>query len=102
MEEQQIIAYRLLSQLEMEKAGIEHAIDEIQRRFALLDEVESWRLMVAEESSPDYDLGDIWRGHYENQDNQDNYEDSGEDAGLVPVGYSFRRTPSWARLPMVA
>ncbi len=64
MEEQRIIAHRLLSQLEMEKAGIEHAIDEIQRRFALLDEVESWGLLTPEEPSPDYDLGDL-RSQYE-------------------------------------
>ena len=101
MEEQQIIAHRLLSQLEMEKAGIDHAIDEIQRRFALLDEVESWGLMAPEEPSPDYDLGD-WRDHYEDQDNQHGYEDSGEEARLVPAGYSFSSTPSWARLPLVA
>ncbi len=99
MEEQQIIAYRLLSQLEMEKAGIEHAIDEIQRRFALLDEVESWGKLAPREPSPDYDLSDVWHGHNENQYN---YEDSGEDARLVPAGYSFSRTPSWARLPLVA
>ena len=101
MEEQQIIAHRRLSQLEIEKAGIEHAMDEIQRRFALLDEVESWGLLAPEEPSPDYDRGD-WRGHYEDQDNQHRYEGSGEDAGLVPAGYSFSRTPSWARLPLVA
>ena len=56
MKEQRIIAHRRLSQLEMEKAGIEHAIDEIQRRFALLDEVESWGLLVPDEPSPDYSL----------------------------------------------
>ena len=99
MKEQRIIAHRRLSQLEMEKAGIEHAIDEIQRRFALLDDVESWGLLVPEDASPDYDLGDIWRGNYENQDN---YQDSGEDARLVLAGYSSRRIPSWARLPLVA
>ena len=99
MKEQRIIAHRRLSQLEMEKARIEHAIDEIQRRFTLLDEVESWGLLVPEEPSPDYSLGDIWRGNYENQDN---YQDSREVARLVPAGYSSRRTPSWARLPLVA
>jgi len=101
MKEQRFIVQRRLSQLEMEKAGIEHAIDEIQRRFALIDEVESWGLSVPEEPSLDYDLGD-WRGHYEIQDNRHNYKDNGEDAGLVPAGFSFGRTPSWARLPLVA
>ena len=101
MEEQRIIAHRRLSQLEMEKAGIEPAIDEIQRRFALLDEIESWGLLVPEEPSPDYDLGD-WRGHYENKDNQHRYEDNRVEAGLVPAGSSFSRTPTWARLPLVA
>ena len=72
-----------------------------QRLFALLDEVESWGPMAPEKPLPDYDLGD-WRGHYEDQDNQHRYEGSGEDAGLVPAGYSFSRTPSWARLPLVA
>ena len=99
MTEQQFIAQRRLSQLEMEKAGIEHAIDEIHRRFALLDEVESWGLLVPGEPSPDYDLSDVWHGYNENQYN---YEDSGEDPGLVLAVYSFRRTPSWARLPLVA
>ncbi len=101
MEEQRIIAHRRLSQLEMEKAGIKHAIDEIQRRFALLDEVESWGLLAPEEPSPDYDLGD-WRGHYEDQDNQHRYEDKREEACLVQAGYSFSRTPGWARLSLVA
>lgn len=99
MKEQQFIAQRRLSQLEMEKAGIEHAIEEIHRRFALLDEVESWDLLVPEEPSPDYARGDIWHGHYENQDY---YGDCGEEPDLVSAGYSFRRTPSWARLPLVA
>ncbi len=101
MEEQQIIAHRRLSQLEMEKAGIENAIDEIQRRLALLDEVESWGLLATVEPSPGYDLGN-WRGHYQDQDNQHRYEDNREEACLVPAGYPFSRTPSWARLPLVA
>ncbi len=99
MKEQRLLLDRHLNQLEVDKAGIDHAIDEMQRRFALLDEVESWGLLVPEEASPDYDLSDSWRGHYEKQDN---YKESGEDAGLVPAGFSLSRTPSWARLPLVA
>ena len=46
MTEQHLILARHLSQLEVDKAGIEHAINEIQRRFALLNEVESWGLRL--------------------------------------------------------
>ncbi len=97
MEEQRIIAHRRLSQLEVEKAGIEHAIDEIQRRFALLDEVESWGLLSPEELP----LITTWATGAD-QDNQHRYEDDREEACLIPAGYSFSRTPSWARLPLVA
>ena len=53
--------------------------------------------MAPEKPLPDYDLGD-WRGHYEDQDNQHRYEDSGEgeDAGLLPAGYSSSCTLSAA------
>ena len=101
MKEQRIIAHRRLSQLKVERAGIEQAIDGFQRLFALLDEVEAWGLLAPEEPSPDYDLGD-WRGHYENKDNQHRYENDGEEAGLIPAGYSFSRTPRWALRPLVA
>ena len=83
-----MILARHLSQLEVDKAGIEHAINEIQRRFALLDEVESWGLLVEEEPFPDYHpdfhRDDSW---YDGYENQDNYEDSEEAVGYVLAGY---------------
>ncbi len=69
MTEQHLILERNLSQLEVDKAGIEHAIIEIQRRFALLDEVESWGLVIDEEPAPDYRPADSWYDNYEIQDN---------------------------------
>ena len=45
MKEQHLVLDRHRSQLEVGKAGIEHAINEIRRRFDLLDEVESWDLL---------------------------------------------------------
>ena len=88
MTEQHLILARHLSQLEVDKAGIEHAINEIQRRFALLDEVESWGLLVEEEPLPDYHP-DFHRddSRYDGYENQDNYEDSEEAVGYVLAGY---------------
>jgi len=99
MKEQHLILNRHLTQLEVDKAGIDHAIDEMQRRFALLDEVESWGLLVKEEPFPGYHRDDSWYDCYEKQDN---YKESGEDTSWVPAGFSLGRTPSWARLPLVA
>ena len=69
MTEQHLILERNLSQLEVDKAGIEHAIIEIQRRFALLDEVESWGLVVIKEPAPDYSPSARRYDGYEIQDN---------------------------------
>jgi len=92
MTELHLILARHLSQLEVDKAGIEHAMNEIQRRFALLDEVESWGLLVEEEPCPDFhpDLhADFHRddSRHDGYENQDNYEDSEEAVGFVPAGY---------------
>ncbi len=94
MTEQHLILERHLSQLEVDKAGIEHAINEIQRRFALLDEVEAWGLLVdevepwgllvKEESSPDYHPGD---SRYDSNQNQENYGNIEEAVSSVPAGF---------------
>ena len=84
MKERRLILDRQLSQLEVEKAGIEHGINEIHRRFALLDEVESWGLLVTEESSTDYHSGG---SRHDGYDNQDNNRDREEAVGLVRAGY---------------
>ena len=94
MTEQHLVLERLLSQLEVDKAGVEHAIIEIQRRFDLLDEVESWglavdeteswNLVVKEEPSPDNHTGDGW---YDGYEIQDNYADSEVADSAVPAGY---------------
>ena len=84
MTEQHLVLERLLSQLEVDKAGVEHAIIEIQRRFALLDEVESWGLVVKEESAPDYHPG---TSRYDVYEIQDNYGDSEMADSAVPAGY---------------
>ncbi len=84
MTEQHLILERNLSQLEVDKAGIEHAIIEIQRRFALLDEVESWGLVVKEEPAPDYHPGD---SRYDVYEIQDNYGDSEMVVSSVPAGF---------------
>ena len=84
MTEQHLILERNLSQLEVDKAGIEHAIIEIQRRFALLDEVESWGLVVKNEPAPDYHAGD---SRYDVYEIQDNYEDSEVAESAVPAGF---------------
>ena len=94
MEEQRLILDRNLIQLEVEKAGIEHSINEIQRRFALLDEVESWGLLVnegessdllvQEDPSPDDHSGD---SRYDGHENQDNYGDLEEAVSAIAAGY---------------
>ena len=84
MTEQHLILERNLSQLEVDKAGIEHAIIEIQRRFALLDEVESWGLVVTKEPAPDYRPGDR---RYDGYGIQDNYGDSEVAESAVPAGF---------------
>ncbi len=68
----------------MDKAGIEHAINEIRRRFALLDEVESWGLLEKEDTSPDYHPDDIQYDGYEYQDH-DGYSE--EAVSYVAAGY---------------
>ncbi len=85
MKEQRLILNRQLRQLEVDKAGIEHAMDEIQRRFALLDEVESWGLLVQEVPSSDYPAGDNWH------DNNRNNRVSGNAIDPVSAGGSFTR-----------
>lgn len=84
MTEQHLILERNLSQLEVDKAGIEHAIIEIRRRFALLDEVESWGMVVNKEPAPDYDPGDRRFDRYEILDNN---RDSEVADSAVPAGY---------------
>ena len=83
MTEQHLILERNLSQLEVDKAGIEHAIIEIQRRYALLDEVESWGLVVKEEPAPDYHHG---ASRYDVYEIQDNYGDSEMAVSSIPAG----------------
>ncbi len=46
MREQMAILDQQLSQLEAEKASIEDGIQEINRRLAVLDEVEGWNLSI--------------------------------------------------------
>ncbi len=84
MTEQHLILERNLSQLEVDKAGIEHAIIEIQRRFALLDEVESWGLVEKNEPIPDYHPS---ARRYDGYEIQDNYGDSEVADSAVPAGY---------------
>ena len=84
MTEQHLILARHLSQLEVDKAGIEHAINEIQRRFALLNEVESWGLEAKEEPSPDLHPG---YSRYDGYENQEDYGDEEEAVSLVSAGY---------------
>ena len=89
MKEQHLILNRHLNQLEIEKAGIEHAINEIQRRFALLDEVESWGLLVKEETFADYPSGNsLYDGDspHDGYDYQEN-RDRKEVVSLVRAGY---------------
>ena len=83
MTEQRLILNRQWRQLEMDKVGIEHAIDEIQRRFALLEEVESWGLLVQDAPSSDHPAGD------NRHDNHDKPRVSGIAVDLVPAGDSI-------------
>jgi len=46
MREQRLILNRQLSQLEAEKGSIEDGIREINRRLAVVDEVEAWNLFI--------------------------------------------------------
>ena len=98
MKEQQLILDKLLGQLEVEKAGIQHAIEEIQRQFALLDEVESWGLLVREEPRNHHGRVDSAGVNFPDQAGVQEWE---EDIGLVAAGYSSSR-PSWALRPLVA
>ena len=84
MTEQHLILERNLSQLEVDKAGIEHAIIEIQRRYALLDEVESWGLVINEVPSPDYRPAD---SRYDDYEILDNYWYSEVTNSAVPAGH---------------
>lgn len=94
MTERHLILHRHLSQLEVDKAGIEHAINEIHRRLALLDEVESWGLLVNEgessdwlvqqEPSPDDHSGD---SRYDGHENQGNYGELEEAVSAIAAAY---------------
>ena len=88
MTELHLILVRQLSQLEVDKAGIEHAINEIRRRFALLDEVESWGLLAEEEPGPDFHP-DFHRddSRYDGYENQDNHGDLEESVSAVAAAY---------------
>ena len=99
MEEQRLILARQLSQLEVDKAGIDHVINEIQRRFALLDEVESWGLLVQKSPCPDYPAEDSRNARHEIQDN---HGVSGDGVTLVPAGDSFNGFATWTPSPLVA
>ena len=54
MRERRLILERQLSRLESEKGLIEGAIQEINRRFAVLAEVEEWNLLTEPEDGADY------------------------------------------------
>ncbi len=54
MRERRLILDQQLSRLESEKGLIEGAIQEINRRFAVLAEVEEWNLLTEPEGGADY------------------------------------------------
>ncbi len=51
MRELRAILEQQLSQLQAEKASIEEAILEINRRLAMLDEIQSWKLLPEQEDT---------------------------------------------------
>ncbi len=53
MRELMAILDQQLSQLEAEKASIEDGIQEINRRLAVLDEVEGWNLLTEPDDAAD-------------------------------------------------
>ncbi|MCH8745238.1 MAG: hypothetical protein IIB31_06285 [Chloroflexi bacterium] len=58
MRELVAILERQLSQLEAEKGLIEGAILEINRRLAVLDEVEGWNMLTEPNDAADYTITD--------------------------------------------
>ena len=58
MRELMAILDRQLSQLEAQKASIEDGIQEINRRLAVLDEVEGWNLLTEPDDAADYTVTD--------------------------------------------
>ncbi len=51
MRERRLILDQHLSQLESEKGSIAEAILEINRRLAMLDEIQSWKLLPEQEDT---------------------------------------------------
>ena len=106
MDERRLVIDRQLIQLEVEKAGIEHAIIEIKKRFAMLDEVESWGLLGPEEPSPDSlpeSLPAESRCDSDGNDgNQESYEELEEAVSHVPAGDWLVSRPRWTQRPLVA
>ena len=107
MDERRLVIERQLIQLEVEKAGIEHAINEIRKRFALLDEVESWDLLGLEESSPDSLAEPLpeslpSESRCDGYDNQESYEELEEAVSHVPAGDWLVSRPRWTQRPLVA
>jgi hypothetical protein len=51
MRERRLILDQQLSQLEADKESIAEAILEINRRFAMLDEIQSWKLLPEQEDT---------------------------------------------------
>ena len=51
MKERRLILDQQLRQFEAEKASIAEAIFEINRRFAVLDEIQSWKLLPEHEET---------------------------------------------------
>jgi len=58
MRELRAILGQQLSQLESEKESIEGGIQEINRRLAVLDEVEGWNLLTEPDDVADYTVTD--------------------------------------------
>jgi len=58
MRERRLILDQQLSQLEAEKASIEDGIQEINRRLAVVDEVEGWNLSTEPDDAADHTVTD--------------------------------------------
>ena len=58
MRERMAILNQQLGQLEAEKASIEDGIQEINRRLAVLDEVEGWNLSTEPDDAADHTATD--------------------------------------------
>ena len=54
MRERRLILDQQLGQLEAEKGSIEDGIQEINRRLAVLDEIEEWNLLTEPDDAADY------------------------------------------------